>query len=98
MVRIEGRSDYDKLDSILTELVEKHGLRSEVSGWTRKTYDIYAPVGGKRKRLFVARVESYATTNGEIRVYRDEAMSFAEELGSALEKTFGIEESVIIRE
>jgi hypothetical protein len=42
-------------------------------------------------------VESFTTTNGEIRIFDDSAVPFAEELGGILEKDFGIGEAVVIR-
>ena len=98
MVKTQGPSDYDRLDTLVAELCDKHGLRLAVSGWTRKTYDVLA---GDRQRMprstLLARIESFATTSGEIRVFDDRAIAFAEELGAALEQAFGIAEAVVLR-
>ena len=99
MVRIEGKSDYDKLDDLVLETAAKHEFMLNTTGWTRKTYDVYrhkAP--GERETEPLARVESFATTNGEITIFHADAMPFAEDLGGALEKEFGIEEAVIVQQ
>ena len=97
MVRVEGLSDYDRLDALVHELVGKHSLRLDVTGWTRKTYTVYGPGGKRDPRPHFALVESFATTNGEIVVFDDAALPFAQELGGALEEQFGIAEAVIVR-
>lgn len=99
MVKIEGpSSDYDRLDELVRGLAEKHGLRLDIVGWSRKTYDLYTPDVREGPRRLLARVESFATTNGEIRVFEDTALKFAEDLGAALEKDFGVAEAVVIRQ
>ena len=45
----------------------------------------------------MARIESFATTNGEITVFSTDAMAFAEELGTALEAQFDVAEAVIVQ-
>ncbi len=98
MVKTQGPSDYERLDEIITALAAKHGLRLDVSGWTRKTYDVYAAHHERiPKTSVLARVESFATTGGEIRVFDDRAMPFAEELGAALERDFGVAEATVLR-
>ena len=99
MVKTQGLSEYDRLDALVQGLVQKHGLRLDVSGWTRKTYDVFAATNEKRmpRTDWLARIESYATTSGEVRVFDDRAQAFAEELASALEKEFGIEEATVLR-
>lgn len=98
MVKTRGPSDYDRLEQLVEELARKHELRLSVSGWTRKTFEVF---DSDRKRTpgteLLARIESFATTNGEIRVYDDRAMPFAEELGAALEKEFEIGEATLLR-
>ena len=98
MVRIQEPTEYDKLDAIMSRVCERHGLKLQVQGWTRKTYDVYREdkVAGTEEHL--ARVESFATTNGEIRIYSDEAMEFAGELAGELEQAFEIGEAVIVRD
>ena len=98
MVKIQGTCEYDKLDTLVNELVKTHGLIVEVTGWTRKTYDVYCPSDEQaRTVLLYARIESFATTNGQISVFDERAMPFAEELGAAFETQFDIEEAVIVR-
>ena len=98
MVKIQGPSDYDKLDELVRSLAEKHSFRLDTVGWTRKTYDLYTPDMREGPHRLLARVESIATTNGEIRVFDDSALGFAEDLGTALEKDFGVTEAVVIRQ
>ena len=98
MVKIQGTSDYDKLDALVKELVKTHGLIVEVTGWTRKTYDVYCPSDEQaRTVLLYARIESFATTNGQISIFDERAMPFAEDLGARLETQFDIEEAVIVQ-
>ena len=98
MVKIQGPSDYDRLDQAMRTLAEKHGFRLDVTGWTRKTYDLYTPDVREGPSRLLARVESFATTNGEIRIFDDRALAFAEDAGGILEKEFGVAEAVVIRE
>ncbi len=98
MVKIQGKSDYDKLDDLVREIATEHEFKLNVTGWTRKTYDIYRPTDPYERTIeVVARVESFATTNGEITLFQDCAMAFAEKLGGALEKEYGIEEAVVVQ-
>ena len=98
MVRIEGKSDYDKLDDLVQQVAAKHELKLNITGWTRKTYDVYRPkASDPRTTEVLARVESFATTNGEITIFHEDGMPFAEELGGALEKEFEIEEAVVVK-
>lgn len=97
MVKIQGPSDYERLDALVRRLAQAYGLHLDVTGWTRKTYDLYtATVHGKPGEL-LARVESFATTSGEIVVFDDRAMDFAAELGGELEKEFGLKEATVAR-
>ena len=98
MVKIKESSEYDKLDALVREVCERLGLKLLVQGWTRKTYDVYRDDRKANVEEHLARVESFATTSGEIRIYREDAMEFASELGRALEQAFEIAEAVIIRE
>ncbi len=98
MVKQQGASDYDRLDTILRDLCRQHQFALSVTGWSRKTYDIYLEPDRLGKREHLARVESLATTGGEIRLFDDRAVAFAQALGEALEKQFGVAEAVIIRE
>ena len=98
MVRIQATSDYDRLDALIRELVDQHGLHLDVICWTRKTYNIYRMNGKRDPATLLARVESFATTNGEITVFDDTAISFAEKLGTALEEQFGVGEAVVVKQ
>lgn len=99
MVRIQEPSPDERLHTLVRELCDRHGLRLDVEGWARRTYDVYVSDGRLGRRRRVARVESFATTNGEIRVYDAAAMPFAAELGARLEQAFpAIGEATILRE
>ncbi len=96
MVRVQQPDDAEKLDLLIRDLCEKHGMRLYVEGWSRKTYDVFLPTDdrGRRKEL-VARIESLATTNGRVTYFDDRALPFCEELGSAMEENFRIDEAVL---
>ncbi len=98
MVRIQATSDYDRLDALIREIVDQHDLHLDVIGWTRKTYNIYRMNGRRDPAVLLARVESFATTNGEITVFDDTAISFAEQLGAALEEQFVVGEAVVVKQ
>lgn len=99
MVKIQGQStDPERLDGIVAEACKKHGFRLDVDGWTRKTFDVYVGLARNRDSKLVARIESFATSNGEIRLYDDRALAFAQELGEALEREFGVKEATIVRD
>ena len=38
------------------------------------------------------------TTSGEVRIFDDQVLDLAQEIAEAVEKTFGLEEAVILRE
>jgi len=97
MVRIQQQSDDERLDALIHRLCDELDLHLEITGWTRKTWDVYAR-DNRRSSKLLARVESFVLTSGEIRIYDDDAMAFAEALGTALEGDFGIGETVVIRE
>jgi len=98
MVKTQGLSDYDRLDALINELCTKHGFKLSVEGWTRKTYNVLSvPHKGLPSSQLLARIESFATANGEVRVFDDRAMQFAEELGKALEETFSVGEATVLR-
>lgn len=98
MVRLRGISDFEKLETMITELSKKHDLKVYVTGWTRKTYDIYKEKKKLSKAEHMARVESLAVDSGEIRFFDDRAKHFVEELAEVMENTFELEEAVVIRE
>lgn len=98
MVKIQGSStDPDRLDRLIAEACKKHGFRLDVEGWTRKTFDVYAGQARNRDSALVARIESIAATNGEILVFDDRALQFAQEVGEALEREFGVREATIVK-
>ncbi len=68
-----------------------------MEGWTRKTFDVYLEQKKLNKALHFARIESLATSNGEIHVFDDRAMDFANDLGQELEKKFELKEATIIK-
>ena len=97
MVRIQESSDEVVLDNLIHELVDKHGFSLDVTGWTRKTYNVYRSSGRGGPTTLLAQIESFVTTNGEIVIFDDQALPFAEELGGALEKQLGVKEAVLRR-
>ena len=97
MVKIQGPSDDTVLDAQIRELVDKHGLFLDVIGWTRKTYTVYRSTDRAGPGKPLARIESFATTSGEIVIFDEEALPFAKELGGALEKQLGIKEAVVVQ-
>jgi hypothetical protein len=97
MVKIQGSSDEVLLDKLIHELVAKHGFYLDVTGWTRKTYNVYRSSGRGGPTRLLAQIESFVTTSGEIVVFEDEALPFAEELGGAIEKQLGVKEAVLLR-
>jgi len=98
VVKLKDIPEYDKLDTILHELCDKHDFKLFVSGWTRKTYDVYWEEKKLSQAVHLARIESLATSNGEIRFFDDRASEFAHELGEAMEQNFGLDEALLIRE
>lgn len=98
MVRIQGSSSDIILDKLIRELVDKHGFYLDVTGWTRKTYNVYRSSGRGGPTKLLARIESFVTTSGEIVIFEDEALAFAEELGGELEKQLGVKEAVLLRQ
>ncbi len=98
MVKIQGpQSEYDRLDALVHELVAEHGLHLDLTGWTRKTYDVYDGDGRHPQRKLLVRVESFATTNGEVEVFDEAGMGLAEAIATRLEAEFGVAEAVVVR-
>lgn len=97
MVRIQGPSDYERLDALVRRLVAARGLHLDVTGWTRKTYDVYTATVNARPGELLLRVESFATTSGEIVVFDDRGMDLAAALGAELEREFGLSEATVVR-
>ena len=96
--QFDGRSDEEKLDAIIREACERRGYTLHVSGWARKTYDVFKEDLKKAQSQHLARVESFVTTSGEVRIFDDQVLDLAQEIAEAVEKTFGLEEAVILRE
>lgn len=98
MVRIQDPlSEYDRLERLVREVADEHRADLDVNGWTRKTYDFYSDAGRHERRRLLLRVESFATTNGEVTVFDDDGMPIAERLAARLEQEFDLEEAVIVR-
>ncbi len=97
MVKIQGSSDDTRFDALIHELVDKYGFWLDVTGWTRKTYTVYRSSGRSGPATPLARIESFATISGEIVIFHDDALRFAEELGNALEQDLGVKEAVVLR-
>jgi hypothetical protein len=98
MVRVvrQEQSDDDRLDGIVDRLAGKHGLRLDRTGWARKTYDLYFVDPATDRMQLVARVESLATTNGEVRVFDERGLPFAEELAAELEQVFALTDATVL--
>jgi hypothetical protein len=97
MVKHKDNSEYDKLDELLRTLCDKHGYKLYVNGWTRKTYDVFIEDASQGSSNHVARIESFATTNGEIHFFDDRVTDFVTELGEQLESVFGVAEATVLR-
>jgi len=100
MVRTaKPKSDNERLSELVRRLAEKHGFEVYQAGWARTTYDVNLRDERSRDIKLLVRVESFATTSGEIRLYDPEGKAYAEELGGEMEKAFPqIGEAVIIED
>jgi hypothetical protein len=98
MVRVvrQEQSDDERLDGIVDRLAGTHGLRLDRTGWARKTYDLFVVDRTTDRSQLVARVESLATTNGEVRVFDERGLPFAEELAGELERAFGLKDATVL--
>jgi len=98
MVRTaKPQSDNEQLGEIIRRVAAKHGFEVYQAGWARTTYDVNRRDERSRDIKLLVRVESFATTSGEIRLYDPEGRTCAEELGTELEQVFPqIGEAVII--
>ena len=98
MVRVvqQDPSDDERLDALIARLADAHGLRLDRTGWSRKTYDLYLPDTESDRTWLVARVESLATTSGEVRVFDQRGLPFAEALAADLERAFGLKEATVL--
>jgi hypothetical protein len=97
MVKVKPSSEYEQLETLITDLCARHGYKLFTTGWTRKTFDVFREDRAANRLELLARIESLATSNGEIQLYDDRATEFATELGTALEQTFAISEAVLVR-
>lgn len=95
MVKTKEPDDFAKLDLLMREHCQAAGFKLLVDGWTRKTYNVYFEDRERRTLSHLARVESLATTNGEVRFYDERAAAFAQGVAEALESTFKIEASLL---
>lgn len=98
MVRMEEPSESLRLDRILNDACEDHGLVLVITGWARKTYDIYREDGETRRRMHLIQVESFATRSGEVIVFHDDGVTAAKAIAEALEEAFGLDEAVLVRQ
>lgn len=74
------------------------GHAVDVTGWTRKTYDFYRASDRLEAKRRLVRVESLATTNGEVHVFDDDGMRLAPARAERLEQEFDFGEAVIVKE
>ena len=98
MVKIREPDEHEKLEAIIEKACESHGLKLDIQGWTRKTYDIFVDSRDVGGMTHLIRLESFATRSGEIRVFHDDGLAVAQEIGAAMEGALAIEEAVIIRD
>ena len=98
MVKMQEPSDSEKLDGLMEKTCQEHGFKLHTGGWSRKTYDVYLTTEEPATNVLMARIETYAIQSGEIRVFDERALPFAQSLGEALERTFPLEEAVIVRQ
>lgn len=98
MVKIKDPSEFEKLETLLNSLCEKYNLKLFIDGWTRKTYDVYKNAKRLTNSEHIARIESLAVSNGEIKYFSDDAQDFVTELGESMESTFDIDEVILIKE
>ena len=98
MVRVvrQEQSDDERLDALVARLADAHGLKVDRTGWARKTYDLYVADTKSDRTWLVSRVESLATTNGEVRVFDERGLPFAEALAAGLEQMFGLKEATVL--
>jgi hypothetical protein len=98
MVRIaKPEGENERLAAIIDRLAAKHGYEVYKGGWARTTYDVNLRDPRSRDIRTLVRVESFATTSGEIQLLAPEGRAYAEELGAEIEKAFpDVKEAVII--
>ena len=98
MVKVQGtESEYDRLDRLVHEVATAHDAVVDVTGWTRKTYDVIAEHGRHEQRRLLVRVESFATTDGKVTLFDEAGMPLAEALAQRLEQDFDVREATIVR-
>ena len=92
-------SDNEKLGHIISDLAGRFGYEVLEAGWARTTWSIRKRDPESRQTALMAVVESFATTNGQVRICAEEAMDFVTELGKQLEANFeAVREAVIIED
>ena len=92
-------SDNEKLSRIITVSAERFGYEVFKAGWARTTWEIRRRDPETRSTMLMAVVESFASTNGQIRICTEEAMPFVQELSKQLEESFeAVSETVIIED
>jgi hypothetical protein len=98
MVRTaKPKSDNERLGDIVEALAARHGFEVYRYGWARTTYDVNRRDPRNRDIKLMIRIESFATTSGEIHLHDEAGRKMAEELGGELEKAFpDIGEAVIV--
>ncbi|KAA3607260.1 MAG: hypothetical protein DWQ01_16325 [Planctomycetota bacterium] len=96
-MKFQQESEYDRLDRLVREAVAGSDFHLDVVGWTRKTYDVYQQDRKKASSKLILRLESFATSNGEIRLFDEIGLALAEQIGRRLEENFPIQEAVLVR-
>ncbi len=97
MVKKKEPSEYDRLEELIRQLCVEYGLKLYVNGWTRKTFDVYREHDQGRRSEHLVRVESLATSNGEVQYFTDDAEAFATRLAAGIEEAFEVPEATLVR-
>ena len=96
MVRTQEPPGEEQLARVLREAATRHGLKLTVTGWSRRTYDLYAEAEHTRRTTLLVRVESFVATSGEVMLFHVDGEDCAREIGEALELAFGLDDAVIV--
>ena len=97
MVKHQDEDIYERLEDLVKAVAAEHELYVDITGWTRKTFDVYKS-RENRGRDLIARVESLAAHNGIIEYYDDSAKAFALALAEKLETEFEtVNEATLVR-
>ena len=81
-------SEFERLEALVRAAAARHGFRVEVTGWTRKTFDVYLEHPRERSSEPMAQIESYATVDGAVKVLDARAVAFADDLRVAIRAAF----------